>query len=155
MTYPQTRQTISAQPSRNFGLTGRGLPRYARSHKSRSSTFNRPSCLAVSRLFASVPPCSVSKSVTTTPGRNVSPLHDTHATGVDDASPNAVWVPGSSWSSSRAAPKQDVRSELDEPITLCAHADTFGVSIVGTRRLAAVRTKCFRRALSNRTLRAR
>ena len=70
----------------------------------------RPSCLAPSRLFASVPPCSVSKSVAATPGRNVSPLHDTHATRVQDASPNALWVPRSTWSSSRAAPRQDVRT---------------------------------------------
>ena len=28
--------------------------------------FSRPSCLAASRLFASVPPCCVSKSVATT-----------------------------------------------------------------------------------------
>ena len=50
-------------------LTGRGLMQYARSHSCRSSTFSRPSYLAPSRLFASVPPCSVSKSVATPPAR--------------------------------------------------------------------------------------
>ena len=46
-----------------YELTGRGPLQYARSHSCRSSTFSRPTCLAPSRLFASVPPCSVSKSV--------------------------------------------------------------------------------------------
>jgi hypothetical protein len=47
--------------------------------------FSRPTCLATSRLFSSVPPCSVAESVATTPARNVSPVHDTPATGVHNA----------------------------------------------------------------------
>jgi hypothetical protein len=47
----------------SYELAGRGLTRYARSHSCRPATFSRPTCLAPSRLFASVPPCSVSKSV--------------------------------------------------------------------------------------------
>jgi len=48
----------------NLGcLAGRCLSRYARSHSGRPATFSRPTCLAPSRLFASVRPCSVSKSV--------------------------------------------------------------------------------------------
>jgi Winged helix-turn helix len=46
-----------------YELTGRGLHHSARSHSCRSATFNRPTCLAPSRLVASVAPCSVSKSV--------------------------------------------------------------------------------------------
>src|SRR5271166_2862655 len=46
-----------------YELAGRGLSRYARSHSCRPATFSRPTCLAPSRLFASVPPCSVAKSV--------------------------------------------------------------------------------------------
>jgi hypothetical protein len=57
-----------------YELTGRGLPLYAGSHISRSATFNRPTCLATSRLFASVPPCSVAKSVATTPSAKRSRL---------------------------------------------------------------------------------
>jgi len=51
--------TRRSQPL-GYELTGRGLMQYARSHSCRSSTFSRPSYLAPSRLFASVPPCSVS-----------------------------------------------------------------------------------------------
>ncbi len=61
---------ISGQDSNlgplGYELTRRGLAQYARSHSCRSATFSRPTCLATSRLFASIPPCSVSKSVATT-----------------------------------------------------------------------------------------
>ena len=59
--------SVSGQDSNlrplGYELTSGGLPQYARSHSCRSATFSRPTCLTTSRLFASVPPCSVSKSV--------------------------------------------------------------------------------------------
>ena len=58
--YP--RQDSNLRPL-GYELTGRCLPRYARPHSCRPATFSRPTCLAPSRLFASVPPRSVSKSV--------------------------------------------------------------------------------------------
>ena len=64
---PWTLQSINRHTrcSRPLGyeLTCRGLLRWSRSHSCRSATFTRPRSLAASRLFASVPPCSVSKSV--------------------------------------------------------------------------------------------
>ena len=59
------RSHVSEAPAPPYRLTGRGLPQHARSHSCTSATFSRPSSLAASRLFASVPPCSVSKSVAT------------------------------------------------------------------------------------------
>ena len=60
---PPTRLSLATIRPLRYELTGRCLPRYARSHSCRPATFSRPTCLAPSRLFASVPPCSVSKSV--------------------------------------------------------------------------------------------
>jgi len=62
-TMPPTRLSLATIRPLRCELAGRCLSRYARSHSCRPATFSRPTCLAPSRLFASVPPCSVSKSV--------------------------------------------------------------------------------------------
>ena len=48
---------------RDLWLTGRGLLQYAPSHSCTSAMFSRPTCFAASHSFASVSPCSVSKSM--------------------------------------------------------------------------------------------
>ena len=60
---PPTRLSLATIRPLRYELAGRGLLRGVRSHSCRPATFSRPTCLAPSRLFASVPPCSVSKSV--------------------------------------------------------------------------------------------
>jgi hypothetical protein len=60
---PPTRRSLATIRPLRYELAGRCLPRYARSHSCRSATFSRSTCLAPSRLFASVLRCSVSKSV--------------------------------------------------------------------------------------------
>jgi hypothetical protein len=60
---PPTRLSLATIRPLNYELAGRGITRCVRSHRCRSATFSRPTYLAPSHLFASVPPCSVSKSV--------------------------------------------------------------------------------------------
>jgi hypothetical protein len=60
---PPTRLSLATIRPLRYELAGRCLQQYARSHSCRPPTFSRSTCLAPSRLFASVPPCSVSKSV--------------------------------------------------------------------------------------------
>jgi hypothetical protein len=49
--------------SLGYELAGRRLPQHVRSRNRRPAMFSRPTCLAPSGLFASAPPCLVSKSV--------------------------------------------------------------------------------------------
>ena len=64
--YPVARGRPRTREPLGYELTSRRLQSPLGSHGCRSSTVSRPSCLAPSRLFASVPPCSVSKSVANT-----------------------------------------------------------------------------------------
>ena len=75
---PPTRLSLAMIRAVGYELTGRGLTRCAPPHKCTSATFSRPSCPAVSRLFASVPRCSVSKSVATTPRGSFTGNHSCH-----------------------------------------------------------------------------
>lgn len=62
-THLRERTPRGALQSLSYELAGHCLPLYARSHSCRSASFSRPTCLTLFRLYASVPPRFVSKSV--------------------------------------------------------------------------------------------